>query len=336
MVFGGAGSGFSNPVVSNDGGITRPQFESDNYVPGVSGWAIFRNGNVEFNSGTFRGTVTGGAFQGSDFVLNTSGLFLYSGTPALGNLVYSVAQTSGTDAFGNVYTAIQQIGITGQPNITFGFNAGLGSGTIRFNPPGFFSGGLDTYAAPTFGGMEMFSPASKVAGMNDYVNIFFNSSDGVSSSANLELSWYDSANVDHQMAYMDYTGFNIQAGIATARDPTTGTSKANPAQNEGWHGLTCDGTWTLVKGPFYRLSNDGVTVKIFGAITHAAFSATTNINSVVPLPAPYRPNTTWNVSGTGIPGRAGVEVTSAGVFIAVPGTATCTECDFAGEYPLGV
>lgn len=47
---------FGNEVV---GGTTlvRPAIRSANYVPGVSGWSINRDGSVEFATGTFRGPV---------------------------------------------------------------------------------------------------------------------------------------------------------------------------------------------------------------------------------------------------------------------------------------
>jgi len=47
---------FTNPVV---GGVQliRNAIQSVNYVPGVSGWAIFRDGTAEFATGTFRGPV---------------------------------------------------------------------------------------------------------------------------------------------------------------------------------------------------------------------------------------------------------------------------------------
>jgi hypothetical protein len=56
------------------------------------------------------GTISGITFTGTNWILNSSGIFFYSGTPALGNLVTSVTQSAGTDAFGNVY----QAGMTGQ------------------------------------------------------------------------------------------------------------------------------------------------------------------------------------------------------------------------------
>lgn len=46
-----------------------------------------------------------GQLQGPDWVLNSSGFFFYSGTPAAGNLAASITTTAGTDAFGNAYLA---------------------------------------------------------------------------------------------------------------------------------------------------------------------------------------------------------------------------------------
>jgi len=93
-----------DPVV---GGVAlrRPAIQSPDYVPATSGWTINQDGTVEFNSGTFRGTVTAGVFEGSDFVINSAGFFMYSGTPAAGNLIGSWAPTAGTDDFDNMYPA---------------------------------------------------------------------------------------------------------------------------------------------------------------------------------------------------------------------------------------
>jgi hypothetical protein len=49
------------------------------------------------------GVIEGPEFIGSDFIINTSGAFFYSGTPAAGNLLASIANTAGTDAKGNAY-----------------------------------------------------------------------------------------------------------------------------------------------------------------------------------------------------------------------------------------
>lgn len=69
-----------DPVV---GGVwlIRKAIQSINFVTGLAGWQINQDGTVEFNSGTFRGTVKAGSFVGTDFVINTNGEFSYSGTP---------------------------------------------------------------------------------------------------------------------------------------------------------------------------------------------------------------------------------------------------------------
>lgn len=46
---------FSNPVVGGET-LIRNSIQSEDYVPGVSGWAIFRNGNAEFLNIVARGS----------------------------------------------------------------------------------------------------------------------------------------------------------------------------------------------------------------------------------------------------------------------------------------
>lgn len=333
MVFGSSGSGFGNPPVGNQGIIQRPVFMSDNYVAGVSGWAIFRNGNVEFNSGTFRGTVTGGAFQGTDFIINPAGIFFYNGTPALGNLVFSVAPVAGTDPYGNVYGTINTVGVSGQVQMQLS-DDGFGNGRLNFLISGYNNAGLYGGTNGAYAFEAMYGPSRTAVGHRDYVQLSLFSSDG-SSSANAEIVYYDDTGTGHEYLYVDYTGANIQAcSVLLATKPGTGTSATNPAQAEGWNGLTCLGTWTLVKGPYYRLMPGGQTVQMFAAATTTAFTGTQQLSVTGALAAGYRPITTWNMGGTGIPGRASAEVTAAGTVIAVAGSATVTECDIAGEYPL--
>lgn len=94
---------FSNTIVGGAETLVRSAIKSPNFVVGSSGWIIRKDGTVEFNSGVFRGTVTAGVFQGINFLMNSAGLFFYSGTPALGNLILALAPSSGTDIFGNAY-----------------------------------------------------------------------------------------------------------------------------------------------------------------------------------------------------------------------------------------
>lgn len=90
---------FQDPLV---GGIAlrKPAVRSPNFVAGSTGWTINIDGSAEFNNLTLRGT-----FFGTDYIINASGAFFYSGTPALGNLTESIAPAAGTDSFGNAYVA---------------------------------------------------------------------------------------------------------------------------------------------------------------------------------------------------------------------------------------
>lgn len=103
--------------------LVRPALRSPGYVAGSSGWTVNLDGSAEFNDVTVRGTL-----QSSNFVSGSAGwqllnsghaefndvtirggtvlggsAFYYSGTPANGNLVLSIAPTAGTDTFGNAY-----------------------------------------------------------------------------------------------------------------------------------------------------------------------------------------------------------------------------------------
>lgn len=64
-------------LVITSGGITlngTPSIKSNNYVAGSTGWAIKGNGDVEFGSGVFRGTVTASAGQIGGFTVGGSSL----------------------------------------------------------------------------------------------------------------------------------------------------------------------------------------------------------------------------------------------------------------------
>lgn len=80
------------------------------------------------------GSITGVTFNGNNFQLNNSGMFLYSGTPALGNLIASITNNTGTDANGNAYLeGITSYAISPSPNQAVQTDLG----TISwFNAPG--------------------------------------------------------------------------------------------------------------------------------------------------------------------------------------------------------
>lgn len=51
------------------------------------------------------GVAGTGTFRAGNTIINASGIFTYSGTPALGNLIESTTAAIGTDSFGNAYLA---------------------------------------------------------------------------------------------------------------------------------------------------------------------------------------------------------------------------------------
>lgn len=76
---------FDNPLTAGTT-LIRSDIRSQNYTPGSAGWIIEADGDAEFNSIVIRGGTV------------VSGLALYyNGTPALGNLILSIAAAAGTD-----------------------------------------------------------------------------------------------------------------------------------------------------------------------------------------------------------------------------------------------
>jgi hypothetical protein len=52
--------------------LRRPAIQAPDYVPGSTGWTINADGSAEFNNLSVRGS-----FNGTDFIINTAGIFFY-------------------------------------------------------------------------------------------------------------------------------------------------------------------------------------------------------------------------------------------------------------------
>lgn len=88
---------FREYVVDGNGAIVVERIKSPNYVPSVSGWSINEDGTVEFNFGTFRGTII-------DTAAGTPAVLIYKGTPAADNLILALSAVSDVDQFGNSFS----------------------------------------------------------------------------------------------------------------------------------------------------------------------------------------------------------------------------------------
>lgn len=105
-------SGFSNPIIGGGGALVYPSIHSPDYVVGQSGWTVNKDGSAQFNNLEIRGT-----FNGINYVINSHGLFFYSGPPAAGNLVGSWTNSAGADSHGNPYDQGICIGVTDNTEI---------------------------------------------------------------------------------------------------------------------------------------------------------------------------------------------------------------------------
>lgn len=59
---------FQHDIAGGQGNLIVTSLQSPGFLPGVGGWQVRRDGSVEFNNGTFRGTIKGGTLiisQGS-------------------------------------------------------------------------------------------------------------------------------------------------------------------------------------------------------------------------------------------------------------------------------
>lgn len=90
--------GFNNPILGGGGVLQYPAIKSGDFVHNVSGYTINKDGSAEFNNLVIRGTI-----NGTNFVINNSGLFFYNGTPGAGNIpnAWIVSPGVTADPFGN-------------------------------------------------------------------------------------------------------------------------------------------------------------------------------------------------------------------------------------------
>jgi hypothetical protein len=279
---------FANPIIGGGGSLVYPSIHSPDFATGVSGWTINKDGTVEFNNGTFRGTVsaaaiigaaitggtisgasisggtiTGATFDGTNFIFNSSGLFIYTGTPASGNLLQSTAPANGTDAFGNTY---------------------YGPGTFFYSTSG--DGGFIGFSSLTGGQTIMYMGNSAHNGAN-HVNAAF-----------LELT-VDTLN-------FGWSGNGGQVSLAagnpgyfTVASPmfANGGTFADPTfiTTDSWHDVgSMTASWSKASGFFkYKLlPGDGmVMVAAQGLIPGTVADGTTILAAANGLPTGYRPTT---------------------------------------------
>lgn len=300
---------------------------------------------LDVTAGAISGTtISGSTFLGVDLIINSSGIFLYSGTPALGNLVGSWAVAAGTDAFTNPYPKGLAIGNPSSSTPQIQLIPAAGGPTtpavLQFTlfPTSFFGNqpNLQAFSPSSTGQLIISGPGLAQAGFKDFVQEVFSTFAGaVPAAYQVNYVHIDGVTLSTYVN-VSASGVTIPAGSINAIDPTTGTA-ATPAISEGWHAITLDANWSTLAGqphPSYRFLADAgrKIVELCGAAQFNVNIANTNLNGGNPLPAVYRPLTSIFLAGA--PGSAGANILTTGVIVAAQGGLATPFCNFNGIYPV--
>lgn len=270
------------------------------------------------------GTISGATFKGTNWIEDSSGMFLYSGTPAARNLIASLAATSGTDAYGNVYEAgitsyvtvfsdVYEVGL----NQLSGGQPGLAISDVThppYGPAGVF--GLAGSGTPQIATASLTSGMISSADVAATVDVLSQADSGITNGKVTVEAGMTEIGVNASLIVNDNTG-SVNAVNGTAASPTLITT-------DTWHPITLDsGNWTGgvpagYHAMSYRLLPDG-NVQLAGIADHG--SATTGAVTICnsnPLPAEYRPASTKYVRVGDPVNRFNIQITSAGVLTAEP------------------
>jgi hypothetical protein len=281
--------GFENPVVGGTA-LRIPAIQSPNYDPGVAGWIIKIDGSAEFNNLTVRGE-----FRGTNFIINSSGIFLYSGTPALGNLVGSWTTADGTDQYGNGYIAgLTTYGTSSTINliqddlVLTGSNGSkvvlesAADASVSLTPGGggtWFAGGIVTAVSGTsHPQMELFAPADTTNDVGATLTLEGSSTASVATAIRSVATLWSHLGGAGQIQNW-WIKQNSSGTAFTWQTPSYGTNWAASTTFNGgtnWHALQ------------YRLDAEDNLWLIGG------FKATGAVaNPVFTLPSGYRPAAQW-------------------------------------------
>jgi len=269
-------------ITAGLGKLVIPAIMSPNFITSVSGWSINKDGSAEFNNLTIRGT-----FFGTNYIINNSGIFFYSGVPALGNLLISISNAIGPDQFGNSYS----VGIFFHNGAaTIGMVTVGGLPILDMNPSGRAHGtnNAQIFAALQNGGLA-----------NEVIDVILTSGKEGGDDAALQL-FSDSFDATIKALAIIEFGGQVEAFFAKGQ----GIRPAQPgtaAVIEGWHNMALANSWANNAGfgvARYRfLASPANTVEIDGVIDATAATAGTFFT----LPVGWRPgsNKGYGVGSSG-------------------------------------
>ena len=264
--WGTPGGGWGNPAFGSTSlrlpAINSPNFNLANPTASPSpSWAILANGLAYF----FGVVLSGGTITGPDYVINTSGFFFYSGTPASGNLVgSSVGSSGGTDSFGNVYQPGDTVYIANGGYVNINSSGGIGGNTAIIFHPGLtshVSENPQVYGASNNSGLanefEFLTMTSGAAGTGDTtIQLLSPSADGT--LGGVQNFFVAGTLVAQLLKTIWDISVPISCTLGTPANPSIITNGAytripSPFSN-GW---VSGGGAGDMNGIIYRMSNDG-------------------------------------------------------------------------------
>jgi len=225
------------------------------------------------------------------------GVFVYNGTPAVGNPPVLWTSATNEDPFGNTLTPqtgpSTGVGQDGDAQVLLKILAGIG-GAIVFPLPGTWTNYPNIYGEVTGSGGLLSVNGPTDSSVDDQVFMgLYSAADGFNNASTVAFEYIGPGPTHNTLMYGDCTGITIYVCKSiSAVLPGTGTSPSNPAQVETWHNITVDSGWTTGvldrAAPRYRLLPDG-NLQLNGAASAAFFSGSKTLNNSNPLPASYRP-----------------------------------------------
>lgn len=245
--------GFSNPIVGGGGGLVYPSIHSPNFnvttplsSPSPS-WGILKSGLAYF----FGLTLLGGSFTGTNYVINSSGTFFYSGTPAAGNLVATITPTSGTDTYGNAYL----------------------QGVTSYQPPGPFA----TATNLNGGLVSWFEAATQVGPYTNYADIGFSFTSPNLGTLNLQANNLVQIGQSAKLTWDDVHSILTANGaialppVSTPSTPGANSELYGASNNSGTSALksidTNGSLWQVGSNTFYTPGTQQFTLGADTAIT---------------------------------------------------------------------
>ncbi|HWG26095.1 hypothetical protein [Actinospica sp.] len=354
---------FKNYSLTKNGQLTIGQIFSPDFITGVSGWEIRKDGSAEFNNLGIRGT-----FSGTDYVINSAGAFFYNGTPGPGTLLISLATAAGTDTYGNAYPLGLQVlqGIISgsefmgtnwleDPDGMFMYDGPPATGNLLLSVAPL--PGTDTFGNAYQAGVWAYFGGDSVGLFNQGSSpaLIFNPVSATLSQGAEAFAFTTAHGLVTEQAWLAVSSGKesgkADAAIQFVSESSDGTippsmifefggadavtlTAANGFTADSWHNITLDSGWSASVTPQYRLLPDG-NVQVRGQITHAGVTALTTINNSNPVPAAYRPAAT-RVYRPPIAGDSAgtVEITSAGILAMRASGFTATAAFLDGEYSL--